>query len=88
MPLKKAGMKPSIPNFLEECYKLVKYAKKALSFDRVSYLVTWREIFMVPRSKCWRDELLIIKLLFTVPVSIVKLERMFSKLKCVETNFH
>ena len=81
-------MKPSIPDFLEQCYKLVEYAKKALSLAGVSYLVTWHKIFMAPRSKCWRDKLLIIRLLFTVPLSIAKLERMFSKLKCVKANFH
>ena len=36
----------------------------------------------------WSNVLLMIRLLFTVPVSNAKLERMFSKLKHVKTNFH
>ena len=42
---------------------------------------------MTPRGKGWSDGLLI-RLLFTVPVSNAKLERTFSKLKRVRTNFH
>ena len=42
---------------------------------------------MTPRGKGWSDGLLI-RLLFTVPVSNAKLERTFSKLKRVKTNFH
>ena len=41
IPLKEAGMKLSIPNFLRQWYKLVEY-KKILFLSRVSYLVTWR----------------------------------------------
>ena len=35
--IKKARMKASIPDFLEQCYKLVDYAKKTLSLARVFY---------------------------------------------------
>ena len=81
-------MKPPIPDFLEQCYELVECAKKTLFLVEVSYLVTWHKIFTAPRSKCWSDLLLVIWLLFTVPVPNAKLERTFSKLKRVKTNFH
>ena len=53
----------------------------------VSYLATRRKIVTAPRSKGWSDLLLMIKLLFTVPVSNAKRERMFSKLKRVKIDF-
>ena len=80
-------MKVYIPDLLKQWYELVEYAKKTLFLDGVSYLVTWRKIFTAPRSKSQSDVLVIIKLLFTVPVSNAKLERMFSKLKRVKINF-
>ena len=87
IPLKGAGRKVSIPNLLEQYYELVEYAKKALSLARVSYLVTRWKIFTAPKSKVSSNVLLMIRILFTVPVTNAKLERMFSKLKHVKTNF-
>ena len=87
IPLKGAGRKVSIRDLLEQYYDLVEYAKKTLSLAGVLYLVTWQKIFMAPRSKGSSDILLMIRILFTVPVSNAKLERIFSKLKRVKTNF-
>ena len=42
---------------------------------------------MAPRSKGWRDLLLIIRLLFTILVPNDNMEIVFSKLKHVKTNF-
>ena len=47
----------------------------------------WRKIFAALRTEGWSNVLLIIRLLFIIPVSNTKLERMFSKLKRVKTNF-
>ena len=66
--------------------KMVEYAKKALAFAGVSYLVTWRKIFTAPKSKVWRD-LIIIRLLFRVWVPNAKLEIMFFKLKHIKIDF-
>ena len=68
-------------------YGLVENEKKILSLARVSYIVTWRKTFKTSRSKGLSDVLLLIRLLFTVPFSKAKLERMFSRLKRVKTNF-
>ena len=83
----KVGMKVSVPDLLEQLYELVEYAKKNLFFAGVSCLVTWCKIFTAPRSKGWSNVLVMIKLLFTVPVSNAKPERMFSKLKPLKINF-
>ena len=48
----------------------------------------WHKIFAALRTKGWRDTLLMIRLLLTVSVSNVKLERMFSKLKRRKINIH
>ena len=87
IPLKEAGMKVSISDLLEHWYGLEENEKKILSLARVSYIVTWRKTFKTSRSKGLSDVLLLIRLLFTVPFSKAKLERMFSRLKRVKTNF-
>ena len=79
IPLKEARMKVSIPDLLEQWYELVEYAMKTLFLAGVSYLVTWCKIFTAPRSKGWSNLPVMIRLLFTVPISNAKLERMFSK---------
>ena len=77
-------MKVSISDLLEHWYGLVESEKKILSLARVSYIVTWRKTFKTSRSKGLSDVLLLIRLLFTVPFSKAKLERMFSRLKRVK----
>ena len=49
--LKEAGMKVSIPDHLEHWHELVEYANKALPLARISYLATWRKIFMASIRK-------------------------------------
>ena len=44
-------------------------------------------MFSSPISKNWREFLTLVELLFTIPVCNAKLERMFSKLKFVKTEF-
>ena len=61
--------------------------QRRLSLTGFSYLVTWWIIFTAPRSKGSSYVLLMIIILFTVPVSNAKPERMFSKLKLVKPNF-
>ena len=61
--------------------------KEDSSLTRVMYLVTWHKTFTATRGKGWSNILLMIRFLFTVSVPNAKLEKMFSKLKCVKTNF-
>ena len=58
---------------------------KESSFSRQSF--TRRKIFTAPKSEVSSNVLLMIRILFTEPVTNAKLERMFSKLKHVKTNF-
>ena len=60
------------------------------SFSRQSITSShwqWLKDFVALRTKGWSDVLLMIRLLFMVPVSNAKLERIFSKLKRVKINF-
>ena len=84
-PLKNAGTDTSIPVIMEQWHLLLEFAKEFLTLTGVSYVVTWPKIFSSPRKKDWKDLLNLISLLFTLPVSNAKLERMFSKLKRIKT---
>ena len=86
-PLKSAGLTASEADVVNQWYSLLEYAREYLSLSATSYLCTWRKIFSSPRCKNWRDVLILIELLFTIPVCNAKLERMFSKLKYAKTDF-
>ena len=85
IPLTHAGFNSSVPDVLSQWHDLLEYSIEYLSLSNTPYRKTWRGIFVSPRSQAWKDVLLIIKLLFTIPVSNAKLERMFSKMKHVKT---
>ncbi|CAB4003716.1 zinc finger 862-like [Paramuricea clavata] len=87
VPLKSGGMSVTVPDLLNQWHEIVDFAVETIGVTGQSYLITWRKIFSAPRSKGWKDALILVELLFTIPVSNAKLERMFSKLKRVKTNF-
>ena len=74
-----AGFNSSVPGVLSQWHDLLEYSIEYLSLSNTLYRKTWRHIFASPRSQAWKDVLLIIEFLFTIPVSNAKLERMFSK---------
>ena len=84
----KRSWEVSVPNLLEQWYELVEYSKKTFSLTGISYLVTytWCKIFTRQRDKGYGDALLMIRLLFTVPMSDIKTRKNISKLKHVKTN--
>lgn len=67
-------------------HDLLAYLIKFLSLSTTHYGKIWHHIFSFLRSKAWYDVLNLVKLLFTIPVTNVKLERMFLKLKHMKTN--
>ena len=85
VPLENAGTNFSIPHLISQWHILLEYANRFLKLSGVSYLVTWRKLFSSPSKKDWVDILNLIQLLFTIPVSNAKLERMFSKMKRLKT---
>ena len=84
-PLLSAGMTSSTADLINQWHELLQYAHEYLSVSTTPYRICWRHIFTSPRSSAWKDVLLLVELLFTVPISNAKLERMFSKLKQVKT---
>ena len=84
-PLKQAGVSCAQPIILAQWKNLVEYANEFLSIADTPYRKTWHLIFNSPRRKAWADILIVIELLFTMPISNAKLERMFSKMKNVKT---
>lgn len=84
-PLKKAGVDCSAPDIIDQWHELVKYAKETLDIHGNTYMKTWRKLFSSPRCENWKAALTLVELLFTVPISNAKLERIFSKLKCIVT---
>ena len=88
VPLKSGGLSVTVPDLLIQWHEIVDFAVETIRVTGQPYLITWRKIFFAPRSKGWKDALILIELLFTIPVSKAKLERMFSKLKRVKINFH
>jgi hypothetical protein len=87
VPLRAAGLTVSGAEVLNQWHSLLEYAQEYLSISTISYLCTWRKIFSSPRCKNWKDILILIELLFTIPICNAKLERMFSKLKYVKNDF-
>ncbi len=87
IPLKSGGLSATVPDVLFQWHEIVDFAVETIGVIGQPYLITWRKIFSAPRSNGWEDALILIELLFTIPVSNAKLERMFSKLKRVKTNF-
>ena len=85
IPLMNAGVKASVPDLLNQWHDLLQYAHEYLCVTSVPYRVCWRRIFISPRCSTWSDILILIELLFTIPISNAKLERMFSKLNQVKT---
>ena len=86
-PLKYAGMKVSYPEFISQWHNMLENALKYIKLSGVSYLVTWKKLFTSQKKNEWSDVLLLAELLFSVPVSNAKLERMFSKLKRIKQTF-
>ena len=57
-----------------------------MSPSSTPYRKLWRRIFQAPRSSVsWPNILSLVELLFTIPISNAKLERMFSQLALVKS---
>ena len=50
------------------------------------YRAVWWRIFHAPDSSQWKNILTLVELLFSLPVSNGKLERVFSQMNVVKTN--
>ena len=88
IPLMNAVVKALVPDLLNQWHDLLQYAREYLCVTSTPNRVWWHRIFNCPRCSIWSDVLILIELLFTIPISNAKLERMFSKLNQVKTLQH
>ena len=84
-PLRQQGLQASQIEVVNEWHDMLDYTVKYLSPSCHHYRATWFKIFHSSRSFQWQNILLLIRLLFSVPVSNAVLERFFSSLGRVKS---
>ncbi|XP_065671716.1 zinc finger protein 862-like [Hydra vulgaris] len=86
MPLRNAGFTGSVNNMLDAWHNLVDYTVKYLAPDKTEYRKVWYQIFSSSMKKDWSSVLLLVELLFVLPVSNGKVERLFSLMNRIKTD--
>lgn len=82
VPLEAAGAQ--IILMVEEFREILLYATQFISLSTTNYQEVWWKIFQCPNAPDWSNILTLAQLLFTLPVSNGKLERVFSTLKNIK----
>jgi hypothetical protein len=77
-PLSQAGLLGSLHDLIKQWHGLVNYTKRFLNPSRTPYLRVWRRIFDFSLSEDWNIVLFLVELLFSIPISNAKVERLFS----------
>lgn len=85
-PLKHAGFTGSVSDVLDAWHSLVNYTVKYLVPHNTGYRKLWHQIFSSSMKNEWVPVLLLVELLFTLPVSNAKVERLFSIMNRVKTD--
>ena len=85
-PLKQQGFKVTEPELLEEWHDMVDYTVQFLKPATQHYRATWYKLFHSSRIVNWQNILLVVRLLFSLPVSNAATERFFSTLKRVKSS--
>ena len=83
-PLSKAGLNGSLGDLLDQWHHLLDYTKRYLEPSKTPYLRVWRRIFDSGRSNEWSMVLILVELLFAIPISNAKVERLFSLMNRVK----
>ena len=65
---------------------LMQYAVQFISLATLEYRAVWWRIFHAPTASEWSNVLILIQLLFSLPASNGKLERVFSQMNVMKTN--
>ena len=86
LPLQTAGNHASATEFLLEFHDMVSYALKYFDLSNTDYCVVWHRLFESCRRDEWKSILLLVKLLFTLPVSNAKVKRLFSFMNRIKTD--
>ena len=70
----------------EEFQSILQYAVQYISLSTMDYRAVWWRIFNAPTASEWSNVLTLIELLFSLPASNGKLERIFSQMNVIKTN--
>ena len=70
---------------LAEFKVMVTYASQFISLSTLDYKSVWWWLFNAPNSSEWSNALILVKLLFSLPVSNGTVERIFSSLHNIKT---
>lgn len=71
---------------LEQWHCLLEYTKRYLNPSNMPYLRVWRRIFDSDRRNDWNIVLFLVELLFSIPISNAKVERLFLLMNRVKTD--
>jgi hypothetical protein len=67
-------------------HSVIEYTKRYLSPSTAPYLRVWGQIFDSSQSQGWSMVLLLVELLFSIPISNAKVERLFSLMNRIKTD--
>ena len=70
----------------EEFESVLQYAVQYISLSTMDYRAVWWRIFNAPTASEWSSVLILVELLFSLPASNGKLERVFSQMNVIKTN--
>ena len=82
-PLDAKGV--DLTSITEEVNEMIKYAR-CTWVDKDSYRCVWYRIASVPDSSEWKNAIPIARLLFSLPCTTAKVERVFSQLKLIKND--
>ena len=86
VPLENAGFVGTVNDLLKQWHVILAYTVKYLNPMIVDYRKVWYQLFSSGRSKEWSLVLLLKELLFCLPISNVKVERLFSLMGRIKTD--
>ncbi len=84
-PLEAAGV--TLATIHDEVEEVVHFARKYLSIGTEDYQKIWYKLYSAPDVEKWPNMLRLCELLFSLPFSNGQIERMFSTLKVIKTDW-
>ena len=80
------GAQAECDKLKEEMMSILQYAVRFISLSTMDYHAVWWRIFNAPSSSEWANSLILVELLFSLPASNGKIERVFSQRNVIKTN--
>ena len=84
LPLEAAGA--DLDELPQEFREVLLYATQFISLSSITYQAVWWRLFHAPNASEWSNVLILAQLIFSLPVSNGKLERIFSTLKVIKVD--